>query len=714
VDINSTSFFWQDVSSAAVWFTVSTLAVVAAWRWVVALFPGDAPFAKIVHVLVLCWGSLCVTTVALGLGQGVSGPALLTAVTVLALLALAGHRLFAPQPAHALVSAGEGNDGFWLVPWALVAAWWAGHVIVNGLLRFPSDGDSLEYHLPMIDLWLQGGGLYIPDGSRRCANPGNNEVLGLWLVAPYSGNFFIHLNNFLPAVLLACAAVEVARALGLSRRWSHLFGLMAVSQFVILRQLVNAQNDVGSAACLFACVFYLFRHHRDGRFADLLLGAVSLGLLAGVKYYSVGYAALVFFVWVLLSLGKDWRQLGKTIALLTCGSLAVGGYWYIRNITVSGSPFYPRDFFKSPDLLTQIYPEVGKTSFLGNRSPDLLPLYVSAIWDLIGPCHLAAFLFAPLALCWLLGAGSYHVLRGSLAEVGRTRLALGALLAGTALLLGITPMAVENDPGTLNQLRMQYCPMRYSLSFLTMAGLAFFVVAGDLIRWRPRGVPAAAPSRCKQWVLGCAAAGLALAIAFQYVLAVARFARRFSERGAWGKFADTPLVAVLIISANLLILIGIIVLLVRLFPRAVSWLRWGGAGACLLLWVCVTDALAQRWHQDFAHSYDSRVGRGVTTMVRQPPGTRVCALTAAYYPFFGPERQFHVCKPYYVYSSDWLMAYLREKQIDYVSANFGYNILVAEVAKMNQHFEDCVHQYPEVFKLVYQKNAFRVFRIQWE
>ena len=52
------------------------------------------------------------------------------------------------------------------------------------------------------------------------------------------------------------------------------------------------------------------------------------------------------------------------------------------------------------------------------------------------------------------------------------------LLASGAVWL-VTPFSVEDEPGTLNQLRDGYCPVRYGLCFLSLAVIAFTLVAQD-------------------------------------------------------------------------------------------------------------------------------------------------------------------------------------------------------------------------------------------
>jgi hypothetical protein len=107
----------------------------------------------------------------------------------------------------------------WRWFWAFAAGAFA-HVVAHGLLCFPDDFDNLMYHLPLIDHWLQRGSLCAPDGANWFL-PANNELLGVWLAAPFSGDFLVGLNNVPAVVLWAAALFELCRQLGLPAAWAH-------------------------------------------------------------------------------------------------------------------------------------------------------------------------------------------------------------------------------------------------------------------------------------------------------------------------------------------------------------------------------------------------------------------------------------------------------------------------------------------------------------
>ena len=194
-----------------------------------------------------------------------------------------------------------------------------------------------------------------------------------------------------------------------------------------------------------------------------------------------GYALLALGTLVILVTIANGRRAGWTAFLAGVAGLFIwSGYWYMRNVLVTGSPLYPKQFFAQNDMLLKIYPDTSSSSFFGNGRPELLPLYIKAIWYGAGPCQFCGFLALPLSFCWLAGSAAIEWCRRRNKRAASIRMVLAMLIAGTGLLLGITPFAVEDKPGTLNQLLGRYCPVRYGMCFLSIATMAFVFVLYDI------------------------------------------------------------------------------------------------------------------------------------------------------------------------------------------------------------------------------------------
>jgi hypothetical protein len=676
------------------------LLVTAAWKWARTLFPRDPWFEVLGHTIILGWGCIVAVAFALSLAGALAGPLLLTAVTGCALAALLWHRLarLAARESPSPPRTGLG----WSCCWAVLLAFWLGHVVVDGLLCFPIDWDSLAYHIPLIDQWLHAGSLYAPDCA-RWSSPGNSEVLGLWMVAPFSGDFLVHLNNLPATLLLAGAAVGLGLRLGLSRALAHLGGMALVCNLIVLKQLVDVENDVAVAACFFAAALYIVRSAEEGGAGNAVLAAVSLGLLAGVKFYASGYAVLAGACWVLLAFAtRRWR--GAAVALLAglAGAAAFGGYWYIRNLVVTGSPLYPKDFFRHPDLLAMIYPDSASTSFLGNNRPELLGLYLEAIWKMTGPCQLFGFVLAPLAAIWLVASGLWLCFRRAGPAQARARLALALLLCGSGVLLAITPFAVEDVPGTLNQVRWGYCPVRYGLCFLSLATLAALLFLQDALapgwRWY-RGLPGLG---WRRWA--CRALRALLVLPYLALAGAILYQLLWPERRLE---MELDRVNCFLIGGNLLLMLVVGLLVRFLWPKVKTRLAIGLVAAAVLAvaWGC--DLLAERWHRGFTRHYDRLLGGGGFRALAKDNSAevRVCALYHRCYPFFGSQRQYRVCQPEFVFSPEWLMGYFQQEGVTVVGAKWH------PPWRAFQGFEECFARQPEAFTTISETHELVIFVI---
>lgn len=558
---------------------------------------------------------------------------------------------------------------WWGAVWGGLIAYWAGHVVVNGLLRFPSDFDTLMYHLPLMDHWLQSGSLYVPN-CLHWSNPGGNEIIGLWMAAPFSGDFLAPLVNFPAALLLGLGAVELGATVGLSRPLAHLAGLASVGNFVVLKQLADAENDVAAAALFIASLTFALRYVDGRRSPDLILCSISLGLLAGIKYYALGYAMLSYGILVTaVATTRGARAGGGTAVVGLMGALSFGGYWYVRNAWVSGSPFYPMGTSPNNDVLGEVYPGIWGTTFLGNGHPDLLPLAVQAVWNMAGPVHLTAFFFLPITILWLVITG---VASGSQTSHRRgiIRLAVGGSLLAAGVLIAITPMAVEDQPGSLNQIRgVGYAPVRYGLSFLTVAVVGMAVVLQDLSGWPCRPI-VLFPTRLKMTAsrskfllafLSSVCRDL-LPLAPLFLLAIGVTLQVFFPAHRSGRDAlGTTLIAAdgWLMGCNLYL----------------CWVAWPGLLrkgvalplallAALVVAVCC-GVLSNYWHRGFASYYEHQFGAPfLANMSAQDPAeTRICVLDYQPYPYLGSARQFHLCQPIFVPSPSWLLRYMHENRV---------------------------------------------------
>ncbi|MBX9659362.1 MAG: hypothetical protein K2X00_12405 [Nitrospiraceae bacterium] len=463
--------------------------------------------------------------------------------------------------------------------------------------------------------------------------------------------------------------------------------------------------DSYAATGLFlGCLMYGLRYTRQNRLADLAFYAISLGLLAGVKFYALGYAGLAGLGIVLLvAYRAGVRQSVLTASALLLGAALFGGYWYMRNAWVTGSPLYPKGFTPESDLMMRLYPAIGTSSFLGNGSPELAGLLVKAVWQMNGPVHVAALLAMPVSFFWLLATGWQRSRRHTCRGDGSRRVLLAALLAGTVVLLLVTPFAVEDEPGTLNQMLWHYCPVRYGLCFLSLAILCLSLVLQDVGRsirkiLTPGDCERAGPIRTQTFIRGARPGARAVA-------AVSLVPHVLMGIGAGVQFASPDQRLEIDWLASALIGINVVFGFTLLLLVRVLWPRGFGA-AVPFLWVATLGAgavgierLAERWHKDHAAYYDHMLAPRVFSHLarNEEDGTRVCVLDRRCYPFFGSRRQFRVCQPMRISSSDWLLSYLRDQRAEIVIGRSREPISGWDCFR---GFAECMARHPGAFRIL--------------
>jgi hypothetical protein len=633
-----------DAAAALAWSVTNVLLFTCAWRVGRRLFPADAGLATLLHAVVLGVAFISAVVLALG-GLGLLYP--WAAIGVVLCGSAAGLRVLGRWPGGPLPQQPAGSAGpvspVWAVLWGALSAFLLGHVGVSGLATFPTDVDSLTYHIPLIRHWLQAHGLYAPESSHWSV-PGNLEVVGLWVVGPFSGDFLAPLTNFPFAVVLALGVVELAKALRLSPLLCHAAGLAAVANFIVFRQLLDVENDIPVVALFVACLAYGLRHLRGRCAADLLLGAVCFGLLCGVKYYALGYAGVAWGgLTVCVALGHGLRAGGRFGLAGLVAAAVLAGYWYARNWVVTGSPLYPVWAGSGPGV-GEVYPDVWATTLVGYGRADAADLYAEAVWKMVGPVGYVALLAAPAAVAWVAWTAARAARRCLVGALGRGVVVVAAV--GCSGLVLVTPFLVENIPHTQNQLREAWTPVRYSLCPLTLAVVMLAVCVSDVVACRRlRAVSVTARVR---FAYGAASRSLRLTASAAVVPAVALAALAFVQlvtvdRAGWLPMQPAD---ALLLGSNVFG-VGVAAAVVSSGRRQPRW--WvGGPGAVFVLTaVGVVPLLSARWHAGFAEFYDSHYGTRAFSQLRSvPPDRGLCLVNLTeVYPFFGSRGDVRVVQP---------------------------------------------------------------------
>jgi hypothetical protein len=686
----------MDALAAVVWYGATVIVVCAAWKVARLAFPEDRAGQRTMHCLVCVWYWLVIICSVLGT-VGMLNYVVLEYMALLTAAAIHRwpFRWLTSTPAAAELLKRDRRDArwtAWLFVWLGVAGLGGARVIIRGLLRFPEEWDTLMYHRPLIDHWLQNAALYAP-ACWLWQVPGNNELFGLWWAAPFSGDFWIPLMNIPGTVLMALGTFELGRLLDTRPIVRHATTLGALGTTVVFQQLTVAKNDVAVAALFLVAIAYGFRYVQQQCRSTLWMTGAAFGLLAGVKYYALGYVALGWIVLLVMVARESGRRAVVSFAVTTSVLMLVGaGYWYGRNLLVTGTPLYPVGY-AGPDIAAALAPRsFWSSSIVGSGCPGVCSQYIDRIWKIAGPFYTCGVLIAPCSAAWLILSG--FGLRGG--ETRRAsammRLSLAIMLLGAWATFAVTPNTI--DPNNNEQLDYPYLIARFSLVPLVLSLVSLSVMLSDGSRWIENRW-----TQTRVW--SCASK----AVVIVYVAAAV---------GSFSLKATQSLRE----SASLPLMLGFDLAALGAVCHAVS-VRGALARRCAFtaavvagcaVFVGSTIWISAWWHRDFAAHYDRWDKAGTHTALTRPENVhaRIASTYSRYYPFFGSRRQFGAFTPRRFASAESMFEYLATHNIDL--------LVVADetLVRLHRHpdVSAWVRAHPEVFVLTDVGARFSVFSVQ--
>ena len=203
--------------------------------------------------------------------------------------------------------------------------------------------DALSYHLHAPVTWMHDRRLEIVpavfgDPAPAYA-PSNLELAFLFLMAPLRSDALAGAGQ-LPFAALGALAIVAAVREGGGRRVAALGAALAFLLVPeIWQQAPTAMVDLGMAAFLLAALPFLTRLRAGGTRSDLLALGAALGLAAGTKVVGA-LLALPFLAAGALAAVRRRSGAGELGAALAVAAIG-GGFWYLRNLVLTGNPVYP-------------------------------------------------------------------------------------------------------------------------------------------------------------------------------------------------------------------------------------------------------------------------------------------------------------------------------------------------------------------------------------
>ena len=216
--------------------------------------------------------------------------------------------------------------------------------------------DSLSTHLARIVFWRQHGSIF-PWSTvmlNQVSYPINAQMQTYWLLLFAGNDRLVGIVQWLAAVMSGAGVYGVARCLGYTQRSSVFAGLLFLTFPLVALQATTTQTDLVVAVYFILAVYFLLAGFKDGRYAPLLLSAISVGLGIGVKksYFILLPILAVVLAMAWLQYGRrSWKSILTWSLNLVLGIALFGAYIYVLNWYYLGDPFGSPEYI---DLLLDV------------------------------------------------------------------------------------------------------------------------------------------------------------------------------------------------------------------------------------------------------------------------------------------------------------------------------------------------------------------------
>jgi len=222
---------------------------------------------------------------------------------------------------------------------------------------FPSYAwDAIWYHLPMAGYIIQSGAIQenpVFSMITQFMNifPKNAELLFIWNIIFLRSDVIADLGQLLFVIIGIFAVYGIAVKINISGRNAIYSALLFFFAPITILQVTTNYIDVTVSALFLAAINFLLHSNPSSRQSrvpsslPVLLAGLATGILLGAKGSGPLFViVLSAFFWAQeMVKGRPVLGIKPYLLYFAVPAILIGGYWYIKNWILYGSPVYPME-----------------------------------------------------------------------------------------------------------------------------------------------------------------------------------------------------------------------------------------------------------------------------------------------------------------------------------------------------------------------------------
>jgi len=235
-------------------------------------------------------------------------------------------------------------------------------------LLIPRNYDSMVYHLSRVGYWAQFKTLrhFFTTNLRQTLYSVNGEVLLLWPYTFLKSDTAFSLLQWICMLFTSVLVYKASRLIRLSKKQSLFSSFLFITLPLIVIESTTTQNDIVLTFFIFSTICFLMIGLRKSCDDHILISAVSLGIVSGIKatFFLAVPGIVVVLVYYYLSgektsdflhYKKDKELLKKWIKYSLLFILLLGVYNYVLNFIGVGNALGGKSDFAISDYSLEAF-----------------------------------------------------------------------------------------------------------------------------------------------------------------------------------------------------------------------------------------------------------------------------------------------------------------------------------------------------------------------